>query len=301
MTLGPRGYRMAFFKRELSPIERFETALRDKQAVRSKMAERLSTAETLLVEKRTAAERLAVAGASNAQLDRAEAKLRAVEERAKTLRAELAEFDEQIVSTERALADAKAQRGRDMAADEIEGLAAAIERATAGGGAGAADLVDAVTKSTASIPEATRFSASVDALRREVLAAADLICWELRSAAVRTRAGNANLVLAPPTPEHVPLPEIERQLVYTLNPLLWREGNEVRRVPAFAMVALPKMLLPVALRHQHVDYLNARRVQTLMRVHGSGELNRDPDPEDPQLIDLDAIGPDEEGARANVA
>ena len=73
---------MAFFKRELSPIERFESALRDKQAVRQKMAERLSTAETLLVEKRTAAERLAVAGASNAQLDRAEAKLRTVEERA---------------------------------------------------------------------------------------------------------------------------------------------------------------------------------------------------------------------------
>src|SRR5437588_7799828 len=301
MTLGPRGYRMAFFKRELSPIERFETALRDKQAVRSKMAERLSTAEMLLIEHRTAAERLAVAGASNAQLDRAEAKLRAVEERAKTLRAELAEFDEQIVSTERALADAKAQRDRDLAADEIEVLAAAIEQAAPGFGAGAAALVDAVTKSTASIPEATRFSASVDALRREVLAAADLICWELRPAAVRTPAGHANLVLAPPTPGAGPLPGIERQLVYTLNPLSWREGNEVRRVPAFAMVGLPKTLLPVALRHQHVDYLNARRVQTLMHVHGSGEINRDPDPDDPHLVDLDALTAEKESARADVA
>ena len=296
---------MAFFKRELSPIERFETALRDKQAVRSKMAERLNTAEMLLVEHRTAAERLAVAGASNAQLDRAEAKLRAVEERAKTLRAELAEFDEQIVSTERALADAKAQRDRDLAADEIEALAAAIEQAAPGFGAGAAALVDAVTKSTASIPEATRFSASVDALRREVLAAADLICWELRSAAVRTRAGNANIVLAQPEPEHPPLPEIERQLVYTLNPLSWREGNEVRRVPAFAMVGLPKTLLPVALRHQHVDYLNARRVQTLMHVHGSGGFDGDLPAGAPQLVDLDALTAEErekeESAQANVA
>src|SRR5437868_12890829 len=214
---------MAFFKRELSPIERFESALRDKQAVRQKMAERLSTAETLLVEQRTAAERLAVAGASNAQLDRAEAKLRTVEERAKMLRAELVEFDEQIVSTERALADAKAQRDRDMAADEIEGLAAAIERAAPGFGAGAAALVDAVTKSAASMPEATRFSASVDAVRREVLSATDLICWELRSAAVRTRAGNANIaLLAAPEPEQPSPPEIERQLIYTLSPLLWR-------------------------------------------------------------------------------
>ena len=296
---------MAFFKRELSPIERFETALRDKQAVRSKMAERLSTAEMLLIEHRTAAERLAVAGASNAQLDRAEAKLRAVEERAKTLRAELAEFDEQIVSTERALADAKAQRDRDLAADEIEALAAAIEQAAPGFGAGAAALVDAVTKSTASISEATRFSASVDALRREVLAAADLICWELRSAAVRTRAGNANIVLAQPEPEHPPLPEIERQLVYTLNPLSWREGNEVRRVPAFAMVGLPKTLLPVALRHQHVDYLNARRVQTLMHVHGRGGFDGDLPAGAPQLVDLDALTAEErekeESAQANVA
>jgi hypothetical protein len=65
---------MAFFKRELSPVERFESALKDKQAARQKLADRLSIAETVLGEKRVAAERLAVAGATNAQLDRAEAK-----------------------------------------------------------------------------------------------------------------------------------------------------------------------------------------------------------------------------------
>ena len=100
---------MAFFKRELSPIERFESALKDKQAARQKLAERSSATETELVEKRSVAERLAVAGAANAKLDRAEAKLRAVDELAKALRTELAELDDQIVSTERALADAKAQ------------------------------------------------------------------------------------------------------------------------------------------------------------------------------------------------
>jgi hypothetical protein len=292
---------MAFFKRELSPVERFESALRDKQAARQKLADRLSTAETVLLEKRVAAERLAVAGATNGQLDRAEAKMRTVEDHAKTLRAALAEFDEQVVSTERALAEAKAQRDRDVVADAIEAMAAAIEQAAPGFGAGAAALVAAVTKSAASIPEATRFSASVDAMRREVLSAADLICWELRSTAVRTRAGNANIVFpAQAEPEQPPPPEIERQLIYTLNPLLWREGSEVRRVPAFALVGLPKMLLPVALRHQHVDYLNARRVQTLMHVHGSGRFHSDPDQDDPQLIDLDALAA-EESAQADVA
>src|SRR3977135_1273023 len=215
---------MAFFKRELSPVERFESALKDKQAARQKLADRWSIAEKVLGEKRAAAERLAVAGAANAQLDRADADMRAVEDRAKTLRAALVEFDEQIVSTERALADAKAQRDRDVVADQIEAMAAAIEQAAPGFGAGAAALVEAVTKSAASVPEATRFSTSVDAIRREALSATDLICWEGRSAAGRTSAGNANMTLrAAPEPEQPPPPEIERQLIYTLSPLLWRE------------------------------------------------------------------------------
>jgi hypothetical protein len=294
---------MAFFKRELSPVERFENTLKHKQATRQKLADRLSIAETVLGEKRVAAERLAVAGASNAQLDRAEADMRAVEDRAKTLRAALVEFDEQIVSTERTLADAKAQRDRDMLASQIEAMAAAIEQAAPGFGAGAAALVEAVTKGAASIPEAARFATSVDAVRREILSAADLLCWELRSSAVRTRAGNTNTALdASPAPEQPPAPEIERQLIYTLTPLLWREGGEVRRVPAFAVVGLPKILLPVALRHQHVDYLNARRVQTLMHVHGSGGFQGDPDQDDPQLVDLDALAAEgKESAQADVA
>ena len=293
---------MAFFKRELGPIERFENALKDKLATRQKLAERLSVAEAELGEKRTAAERLAVAGAANARLDRAEANMRAVEHRAKTLRAALVECDEQVASAERALGDAKAQRDRDAIADEIEAMAAAIERAAPGFGAGAATLIEAITKRSTSLPEATRFSTSVDAIRREVLSAADLICWELRSAAVRARAGNANLALpAPSEAEPAPSPEIERQLIYSLHPLLWREGSVVRTVPAFALVGLPKVLLPAALRHQHVDYLNARRVQTLMHLHGSEGLG-DPQQDDPQLVDLDALDAEEkQSAQADVA
>jgi hypothetical protein len=292
---------MAFFKRELSPVERFEGALKIKQAERQKLADRLRSAETALAEKRAAAERLAVAGASNTQLERAEAKLRAVEDRAETLRAALVEFDEQIVATERAWGDAKAQRDRALAADAIEAMAAAIEQAVPKFVAGATALLDAVTTSAASVPEATRFSTSVDAVHREILSAADLMCWELRTMAVRTRAGNANTALnAPAEAAQPPGPQIERQLIYTLNPLLWREGGEVRRVPAFAAIELPKKLLPVALRHRHVDYLNARRVQTLMHVHGSGRDALDAD--DPQLIDLDALAAEEtDSARADVA
>ena len=292
---------MAFFKREISPVERFETVLREKGAARQKLADRVGLAETVVREKRAAAGRLAVTGADDIKLGRAEANLRAMEERAKALRAELAEFDEQIASTERALSDARAQRDRDTTADQIEAMAAAIERAAPGFGAGAAALVHAVTNSAASIPEATRFSASVDAVRREVLAASDLICWELRSAAVRTRAGNANATLDAAAEPEPPPADIDRQLIYTLNPVLWREDGEVRRAPAFALVELPKCLLPLALQHQHVDYLNARRVQTLIHVHGSQGAYSEPSPDDPQLVDLDALAARKETVEADVA
>jgi hypothetical protein len=294
---------MAFFKREPSPVERFESALKLKQAERQKLATRSVAADRLFAEKRAAAEKLAVAGAANAKLERAEAKMRSVEDQARTLRTELAELDEQIVSTERALADAKTQRDRELLADQIEALAGTVERAIPGFGAGAAALVESIARNPAQVIEASRFATSVDAVRREVLSAADLLCWELRALAVRTRAGNANRALpAPIETERPPSVELERHMIYTLNPLLWREGSEVKRAPAFAMVGLPKALLAVALRHQHVDYLNARRVQTLMHVHGSGESKGAPAEDDPNLVDLDLLAADENhGKKANVA
>jgi hypothetical protein len=118
---------MAFFKRELSPVERFETALKLKQTEREKLAVRLGLADKALAEQRATTEKLAVSGASNARLEKAEAKMRADEDRARMLRAEVADIDEQIVSAERALAEATAQRDRELLADQIEALAASIE------------------------------------------------------------------------------------------------------------------------------------------------------------------------------
>lgn len=291
-----------FFKRELSPVERFESVLNVKKTEREKLAGRLTSAEAALVEQRAATDKLARSGASNARLEKAETKMRTDEERERTLRTELADLDEQIVSTERALADATAQRDRELLADQIEALAASIERAVPGFGAGATALVEAIAKSATQVTEATRFATSVDAVRREVLSAADLVCWELRTIAVRTRAGNANLTAATPPEAVAPLPQIERQMIYTLNPLLWREGSEVKTAQAFAMVGLPKALLAVALRHQHADFLNARRVQTLMHVHGSGEKKSAPAHDDPTLVDLDELAAEgQQGTQANVA
>ena len=58
----------------------------------------------------------------------------------------------------------------------------------------------------------------------------------------------------------------------------------------------------MALRHQHVDHLNARRVQTLMHVHGSDAIDNNGEPDDAQCVDLDALAADDQSsARADVA
>ncbi|MBR1122489.1 hypothetical protein JQ628_13260 [Bradyrhizobium lablabi] len=291
---------MGFFKRELSPVERFENGLKEKLVSRQRLAERLGAAEAVVAEKRAAAERLAVAGAPTAQLERAETNLRTVEERTRALRAELADLDEQVAASERALNEARAQRDRDAAADGIEAMASAIEKAVPQFQAGSAALLAAVANGRVVVTEATKFSDSVEAVRREVLAAAELLCWELRSAAMRTRVGNGNEAQRAAEPAQSPGSEIERQLIYTLNPLSWREGGELRSVPAFTLVGLPKALLAVALRHQHVDYMNARRVQTLMHVHGNGQGNGEVS--EAEVIDLDVLAATEqENPHADVA
>jgi len=280
---------MAFFTRELGPVERFTSALRSKQAERKKLADQLTRVESQLADSRNTAARLAMAGAGNARLERAEAKLRMVEDRAKMLRASLAEIEGQINATERALTEAMAQQERDSLAQSIESLAVAIDRAVPEFVSGTAALINAVASGTITAMEASRFSNSITEVRQEVLAAADLVCWELRTLAAQTRAGNANVAPPGAWPQ---LPQLDRQWVYTLNPLQWQDGTEIRRSPAFAVVELPRSLLEVALRHKHVDHLNARRVQTLMHVHGSDNQGGVP-LEESAIIDLDALLRDE--------
>jgi hypothetical protein len=60
---------MAFFKRKLTVIVSFESALKSKQAARQKLAEQLNIAEKVLEEKCLVAERVAIAGAANASLN----------------------------------------------------------------------------------------------------------------------------------------------------------------------------------------------------------------------------------------
>ena len=163
-----------------------------------------------VTDKREAGERLALDGASDQALGRAEAATRAAEDRARTLRAALAQLDEQIAEIERELRTAVERRYRDSVADWLEARAAAIAQAGPAYDAGSFALIEAVTKSAAALPEASSLAADLEAMRREVAAVVERISTELRTAATRTRQGEARIAFQAPAPSP---PEIGREAI----------------------------------------------------------------------------------------
>ena len=99
------------------------------------------------------------------------------------------------------------------------------------------------------------------------------------------RTGNANIALpVPPELEQPPTPEIERQLIYTLNPLFGGRGtgvpgSGVRRGWA------AKMLLPVAAASA-CGLSECPACADLMHVHGSESSTTIPIQTIHQLVDL---------------
>jgi hypothetical protein len=189
-----------FSRRKLSETERLETVLKDKHAARQSLVRRLDTADMFVADRREAGERLALAGASDQALGRAEASTRAAEDRARTLRAALTQLDEQIAETERELRASVERRYRESVADWLEARAAAIVQAAPRYDAGSSALIEAVTKSAAALPEASALAADLQAMRREVAAVVEQISTELRTAATRTRLGETKIAFQPSAP-----------------------------------------------------------------------------------------------------
>jgi hypothetical protein len=203
---------MWFFKRrKLGQTERLEIALRDKQELRQRLARRLNTAEMFVTDRREAGERLALDGASDGSLGRAEESTRSAEDRARTLRAALAQLEAQITEIERELGATVERRYRDTVADTLETLVAGVTQTAPAYDAAAAALLTAVAKTVAALPEATALATDLEAIRREVASLATLLSSELRGIAARTRSGEAKIIFRAPSDPAVPyLWQVER-------------------------------------------------------------------------------------------
>lgn len=199
-----------FRKKRLSRTERLEKALREKQDLRQKLARRLNTAEMFVADRREAGERLALDGASDEALGRAEAGTRAAEERANTLRAALAQLEQQIAEAEHELGATVEQRYRESLADTLDILVVGVAQTIPEYEAAATALIKAVERTASALPEATALGEDLEAIRREVAAVVRLMCTELRAIAVRTRSGEARIIFrAPDDPQQPYVWQIE--------------------------------------------------------------------------------------------
>jgi hypothetical protein len=238
---------MLFFRKRLNPKQQLEHTLRTKRALRQDLARRLNTAEMFVTDRREMGERLALDGASDSVLGRAEAATRVAEDRARTLRAALAQLDAQIADIERELGVVVERRYRDTVADALEAMVTAIGEAAPQYDVVAARLIDAVKKSAEVLPEAASFAADLDAVRREVDAASALICKELRAAAARTRSGEAKIALRAPFELEVPVllrADREAALPSSVDPGLAAPAADASAAPEQAIApAVPEIAI----------------------------------------------------------
>src|SRR5258708_16739574 len=190
------GTRMALFK--ASPEKQLTTAI----TARDKLCTRLTDTEAAVIDLRSAAERLALDGASDEMLSTAEGKTRAMLDRAETLRAALAQATAHVARIEHEQAQADDAAHREETAAKVELLAReVIEAANAVAAAGAA-LAECATKAVVAAPEAGGVHAFALACR-EIPAAGELIAKLLRVHSAAGLAGTAPPLLAKPPESYV--------------------------------------------------------------------------------------------------
>jgi hypothetical protein len=158
---------------------------------RDKLIARLADAEIAVFDLRAAAEQLAIDGATDNELDTAEAKTRSLADRTATLRAALTQSEMQVSNLERERDELADRKQRDETAAEAELLAREVIAAAAAFDVAAAALATVTTRAIPTVYEASGLNNLAAICRTEVPAASDLIAKLLRVHAASVLAGTA--------------------------------------------------------------------------------------------------------------
>jgi hypothetical protein len=233
---------MAYFQKD--PAKTMAADLAAKNAERVKLIARLTDAENAVVAATSAATELAVAGADDTALDRAEGKVTAARERLSTLRGALARIGETIVALENAFAEHKDKTTRRETARQCEKLADDIEQV----GRDINPVLERLCAITsvaadAQIWDAAGLFAYADQSKSQIPAAIAAVSLALRGHGLRTmdgREARATLLVAPApaaTVLAIEPPPVER--VFTLQHIKWTDGGVLMTASKFCDVDLP--------------------------------------------------------------
>ena len=161
------------------------------KAARDKLIARLADAEVAITERRTAAEQLALDGATDDELTLCEDKLRAAQDRRVTLKAALIKGEAEVSRLEMERDQAADRKQREATSIEVEQLARAISSDYARLVAAAATATDHTARASAVVPESGGALNLFQIIATQLPDAATLIGRLLRAHGEAVRDGRA--------------------------------------------------------------------------------------------------------------
>jgi hypothetical protein len=236
---------------------------------RDEIARQLSDAEAAIIARQSNAERLAIDGAADDGLAKAEAAISDAERHERTLIGALAQLEEQIADMEAKLAAITEAKERKQTAAEIETISADLA-------AVGAQLVD-IGNSLAGVctrvalvhPDGMGLRVLGERLTAEIPDVVAMVIDGLRAHKNMVLAGNAPATLRAPEASPAPtLPAPPTIKVFTIKPIRWQDqGNAAftRHHPGFSQVDLPPPLAERAIALSAAVPVNDPRVGALSR------------------------------------
>jgi hypothetical protein len=283
---------MAFLKRKSrDPVAEAEAELAALQSRRDALDAKLADAAGALATA-TDDRRQALLDSDltdEAAANRRDAAVRAAEDRHASIRDALSAIGAKIADVQTLLIAARDRTERAAVALEARAEADALADVRAAYVEISTRLVGAMQRVVSRVPTAPDFLPRVSAIVvSEIPTAIDELIGQARSFAASAESGSSPVHRpAPPPAEPAPepAPSIERERVYCLAPVRWRESDQIMCSPRFGFASLPVSLLQRALDANLVDRIDTPRTKKM--IEGFGVINGPADPS--QCIDLDRI------------
>lgn len=198
-----------------------------------KLTERRAIAESVVIEKKESTKRLAVDGADDAVLDKAEAAVRAASDRVDTLTVAIREVENNIsvlVAEQAAAAD---QKVRAATVVELEAIERDLTKAADDFVSAAKRLSDVATKMCTFMPDAIGLSIFAASAGSEVPPNAVMLKTLLKGHASAVISGHGRATLPQPAPAALPAPPKPKMVqVCSVKSIAWHDGNTVRTAHA---------------------------------------------------------------------
>lgn len=213
---------MALFKSS-NPEKQMASDIAAARTNRDRLAARLVEAEHAVLERRSAAQRLALDGADDMLLDKAEAALRASQDRATTLASAITDAEQHLVTFEKAQAEYQDQKTRAATAAECEKMATDLEAVAMEFDAAVTGLAAITERAALHVYEASGLNQYASASRLQLPPAIEMIAAGLRGHATAVLSGDAPATLRTPDAPFVETPVVKAPTVlrFALRPVKW--------------------------------------------------------------------------------